>query len=834
MFPNLGKNKKIFDLINASNGNVDQSKKIPWIRLTTSQGSGLILESLPTGDSLDSRYGLFQPNSSGAVGFDKSGNAVFMDEGGDYGQKFQPQPLIESLRVSQNANALSNKFEFSIVCHTLAQLDGITKYFMEPGYTVLVEFGWNTQDSITQRADVTQICEIANYERPDYVKNKVELSNGTYYGALGFITGGDVSSDGKKHTVSVTVTSIGVLPAYLQGHKGLDKFDSKKDPAENTYVFDQEKEIKNEKNIGKKLFRQMFNQLPASKKIKQVAALENIQDSRGESFSDPSNFINFDKEAIDMLKDAVSDIDEIETGYYISQAPLTRGQTTTTPNQIQASSTGLNTTFTGNIPITVELGGASDFFTTEPYIRLELAFAIINTGLINIQSVANKCNTVNSKNFTIDISETICSAHKYIFSTDASKLWIPNKHIPDFGLDYNQPPNKMFRPGNTTTKFKWDDVEKLTITRQGVSQSLASYIPGLSPVGGGLGPIITRRGVSYIHFPYEYDVFSKFNEFDPTGNTLKAYEFGYLKDLYINFNFFKNVIDKDNLVAKDVVLEILNGLASSVNSYWQFEIVDDKETGELKVSERNFVPNNLHKSTIKNDIPTLNALGVDSSALQINYKMDIPGAVASKVIGQRLSTQIGSEVREVHTDGLFTSQSDEVLKELNTFETSSVGSNANLSKQTDASIVGDAFKSLSNSITLLPKVKSYDDIKLMSKWYKSNKLDDADIKTILNYWLPAAYNDSEYLKYVENLYFNPNATNGSNLESGSKGILITSMGAEITLNGISGLRIGDIFFINGCPQRYKDYPFQITKVEHEVRNGGWVTNVEAGIRNIKL
>lgn len=807
MFPNLGKNKKIFDLINASNGNVDQSKKIPWIRLTTSQGSGLILESLPSGDSLDSRYGLFQPNSSGAVGFDKSGNAVFMDEGGDYGQKFQPQPLIESLRVSQNANALSNKFEFSIVCHTLAQLDGITKYFMEPGYTVLVEFGWNTQDSITQRADVTQICEIANYERPDYVKNKVELSNGTYYGALGFITGGDVSSDGTKHTVSVTVTSIGVLPAYLQTHKGLDKFDSKKDPAENTYVFDQEKEIKNERNIGKKLFRQMFNQLPASKKIKQVADLESTFDSDYEYFSNSSNFINFDKEAIDMLNDAVSDIDEIETGYYVGPGGSTTGQSA----QVQTSGYRAGTVIQYNVPINVELGGVSDFFTTEPYIRLELAFAIINTGLVNIKKVKNNCpNNNTDKNFTIDISETICSAHKYIFSTDAGKLWIPNKNIPDFGLDYALPPNKMFRPGNDITKFNWDDVKKITNVFTG-------------------GSI-----VNYIHFPQETDAVSKFNDFDPTGNTLKAYEFGYLKDLYINFNFFKSVIDKDNLVAKDVVLEILNGLSSAVNSYWQFEIVDDKETGELKVSERNFVPNNLTNSTIKNDIPKLNALGVDSSVLQINYKMDIPGAVASKVIGQRLSTQIGSEVREVHTDGLFTSQSDEVLRELNTFETGSVGSNTNLSKQTDSSIVGDAFKSLSNSITLLPNVKSFADIKLMSLWFNNNELKNEKLSSILKYWFPAAYNDSEYLKYVENLYFNPNATNGSNLESGSKGILITSMGAEITLNGISGLRIGDIFFINGCPQRYKDYPFQITKVEHEVRNGGWVTNVEAGIRNIKL
>lgn len=796
-FPNYGNPTDIFNWINSYADNLKKSKLIPWIRLTTSQSNGLVLQSLPDGASLTARYGIFQPNSSGAVGKDKSGKDLFADESNSYGQRFQAAPTISSLRISQNANALSNKFEFSIEANTKAQLEQLTVYFMEPGYTVLVECGWNTNDSITQKADISNICEIVKYENSQYVVDKMKKSNGTYLGFLGFITAADVSNQGTKYTLSVTVTSIGLLPSYFQPHKSMGKDEPEKEIEGYSPPFGKS-EI-NDKNIttGQRLFRQMYNKLPSTKQISQIKDLEKERDSRGLSYADKANFINMDDELVEYITNQAAKIDDLETSY----TELVYNSTQVGGGTLLPGSTAGEQYTEENISVDVS---DVSFISTEAFIRLELAWKILMTSRLELTKDQNGCTAYGGSSdkdkldYTIDIKHTVIGAHKYMFSTDFSRLWIPNMYIPDFELENSKNVEKAFLPSKVDSTYKgWDTVKKLTETE-----------------GGG-----------YIFFPLTIS-YTNYT----TNLKMDAFKSGHLKDLYINFDFFKSIIERDNLLIKDAVMEILNGISSAANSYWHFEI-GENERGELHIIDNNYTPD---LSKLKpSAYPTLIASGKGSPVLDISYKMDLPAAMSSMIIGRRLSNSLTTEaqITAINSSKLFAKANDPVLDKISNFDENPTSQSTSSTSPKKQEILQNAFNNLSGKIKFLPiyKVKDEMDGKFwewFSKIFGGSQFTPDNLQELLKIYIPAAYYDSAYLHMVERGYFNNDGT-----EPGL-GKLISAMPVTITISGISGLRVGDVFYLDGAPSKFDGLPFQITKIDHEIDSSGWKTIFEASPRNI--
>ena len=57
---------------------------------------------------------------------------------------------------------------------------------------------------------------------------------------------------------------------------------------------------------------------------------------------------------------------------------------------------------------------------------------------------------------------------------------------------------------------------------------------------------------------------------------------------------------------------------------------------------------------------------------------------------------------------------------------------------------------------------------------------------------------------------------------------LSSLTANITINGMSGFSAGEYFRINGIPEVYnKNGVFQITNVRHNVEGQNWDTEIEA-------
>ena len=127
-----------------------------------------------------------------------------------------------------------------------------------------------------------------------------------------------------------------------------------------------------------------------------------------------------------------------------------------------------------------------------------------------------------------------------MFSTKASKLIIPG-----------------FVPGFTSAYFlNPADVEQLDnggLRVGGTDSQPATFDP--------------TRPINFVNF-VERD--KDLNEF---GLKEKKGYYGYLKNLYVNFDLFKEKIEQSNKTIKDILLDILNE-----NSFWNFQIVE----GELK------------------------------------------------------------------------------------------------------------------------------------------------------------------------------------------------------------------------------------------------------------
>ena len=262
-FPQLANiDKRILDTINAKAGkNLRASKTMPWIRVTSCLGDFLSLQSSKESESFAQRYG--DTSKSGRIGTNKKGESVYADIS-DRG--LRPSPTIDSISISQGNEGLSKKSSFTIICYSLGQCEKIMEFFLEPGNMVLVEWGENNNLSWGQRANI-DTCAIAAYNSLKTVQTKRKNANGMYDAVLGVITGGGMSyGSNETFEVQVELTSVGELPAYLQHHKGIVTNERKNNSSQKYTSY----EIRTEPKVGKRLFQQMYNDLPAIKRTESI------------------------------------------------------------------------------------------------------------------------------------------------------------------------------------------------------------------------------------------------------------------------------------------------------------------------------------------------------------------------------------------------------------------------------------------------------------------------------------------------------------------------------------------------------------------------------------
>ena len=730
---------------------VSPTQKVAWLRVAASAEPGLVLYSNPsqstfhTGsdDMHQTAYG--RGDFGGSVGETWGGEPVNTDS--TPGRGLRPRPLIDSVTLKNGAGGMTRTCEFNINCYTLEQMEIVAQHFQEPGYTCMIEFGWNVEESITQLTslDTNSVAALNDYEK---VINKHKDSDGTYECFFGMITGGSISSNGEVFVVSVKCTGLGQMPSTLQSQKSFTK--KEKEAAEEAATSQKygPNEIDDDAlSTGQKLFRLMFNDLPSSRLTPEVKKLE------GELGLE-ENFINFDPETKDSLQDETTN----------TKVNTDSGQRATIPEGVSC---------VGDERF-IKFGTLKKIIDTAQFIDLEKGFKL---GSENYPLI------VNTK-------DTICSAFDEIFSTSKSTLIVPNSNTPDFGffdfLEGDKPTEKT----NTDCSAKTESGET------------AFEFPYRQPLAD--SHCTTCGGAAAWNAPGD--------------------RWGYLDDLFINFDFAVEVLERPNMTYQDVLYDMLNGMSEAVNSLWKFEILErpNKDTCklELQVVDLNFTSDGKVPASI------FKHAGADSFFISSDLSIDIPGEMMNSIVSDRLA---GVDTQEdVHPTrkrgGIYSDKRDLVLEEMNKKDAVVEDSKPpGQPKEDSEELAAALYDSFLGKIGSYPKIKSgkigldggayekYVQGRTASTLVESLQFPVFEDKALFAQKMAPSFGDQDKMS-------NPSGVP----------LPITY---TFTVHGVSGIVHGDTFNVDGIPEKYKNGGFfQVMDVTHNLAGSTWTTTIKGDFR----
>lgn len=706
---------------------INVSKLNAWVRITSGTGpGGMVLLSNPnyqlfkgTGSNGTGLYG--NDAQSGTVGTTWSGGAINAGSG----QGYRPSPIVTSLEIDEGAGNLSRKASFSITAHSKEQMEILTQYFLEPGYSVFIEWGWNTADGASGLQSLTA-ANISKFQSFVNTQKTRESSKGDYDNYLGFMTGGSVALDGDKWTINVSCTGYVELPAYLVTTETGEQSETGKAKLITAPLYGTDY-IEGTTDVGRQRFMNMFNLLPETRQTLIVKGLES-------ELGLINNFINFDTDVADKIN---KDVGSALWGF----------------GKADKKVDGEN----------VEFENGTKLIGEDKFIKFSALMRIFNQIGVDGYEIGGKGSGKVIK-FEINTSETACSAFPNIFSTDSSKLFIPNPETPKFKLG--------------------------SVTADSTIESIISDTP-------------SDNSIAYIKFPAQIPYSYK----PKVGNTITkdAKQWGYLRDLYVNFDFAKSIMETKNFFVKDALYQLLNGLSSAVNGMWDFQI-EETEISEgvtqLKIWEMNLITSG------KNTTPyTFDLIGEKSVFIDASLDLDISGAKMNQIIGSRLGTELNGDTSRIPKT-LFSHREDLLGVYIKTKDEPPAGNDTTTEEDKDA-------LKEQNLNVILGKAKFFPKVSLVDS---SNV--GGDLYSICYL---GAFKDSTIFSSFKNKW------NKSELDSKTVSPLMP-INFSFKIHGVSGIKRGDMFKVNGIPSMYSNGFFQVLSVKHTLDGMMWTTEVTGGYR----
>ena len=612
MWPKLSTiNEKVYKTITEID-NQKASQLNIWVRLFSGVGSGLIMVSNPDTKLFASAgeggiYGFAgnekESGYSGTLGTDWNGNPINPLNG----RSLRPSPIVTNLEFTEGEDQISRTGKINLTCYSLEQLEAIQQYFMEPGFHLFVDWGWNTNDGArgltrvkTKDVDgnpLTASQIVASASNDNLLQSnmiaKKTTTNGQYDSFLGFIVGGTVSGGGQSFEVSIELRGTPQLPTYFQSHE----VNYKKNQENDDILAEQisgpyppsslEQEAENgdtsDDMVRNRRFSLMYNELPSKRQLQSVKDLK--------STFKYTDFINFDSVVSKSINSYT------KNGFWATIANLS----TTAEEKVEVKVGEVTKDFTID---------RAKLFSFQKYIKFDKAIDILNkNGGLSHFKIGDREVEV-----TLDIGDVKIGSFPLIFSTKKEVMIIPGT-IPDFsklafndgGIDYNNP------------------------------QTINNSIDGVS-----------------FNQNFELD--------EGTLSDSKNY-WGYLKNLYINTDMFEKKITQSQKNIREVILDILNEMSSAVNGFWDFQIVEGESKGgdiTFTIIDRNWIgkSKNIKVREFVHD-------GEKSRFLDATLDIDIPGEMANQIISKRLNISPGGQQPELKTNTFFAKGVDKFMKKAN-------------------------------------------------------------------------------------------------------------------------------------------------------------------------
>jgi hypothetical protein len=539
-----------------------------------------------------------------------------------------------------------------------------------------------------------------------------------------------------------------------------------KELIEKTAKENEYKNLSAEADLNKKRWMFAYNALPSNRKTIQIKSLETDRDYslRRVPMAHAVNYINFDETVRDTMN-AKGD------GTMLSRLFGAGGAK-------QSAGDGAER---------LDVPGGTELIGSEKFIRFGALMKIFNTTIADAYKIADQ-----EVKLAIDSSNCICCAYPNIFSTRKDKLFIPNPQTPKFDFISAQTQTQPI------TEIPTGDPAINSVTYDGITIEFPN--PGT----------ITDGETEYGSVCY--------SDSTTVGMSINkgANEWGFLDDLYVNFEFASEILSTSNLNVKDALYQILNGMSSAVNDLWNFQILEKEapanNTFEVKEGSPILSIADLNFNYIDDGSTPpyeFDLIGTDSIFKESSFNLEMSGMKMNQVIGNRLGNKMGTETQK-NPGKLFSEGNiDLVLQEIRKSDNDAPSGG----KKTPVDAAEEEELREKNYLNFLGKLGTYPNVEL-EKGDIESRYDINDVAYV------AIYDDAQLLKIA----------NGESVDATSP---LLPIRFSFTVNGVSGIKRGDKFKVKGIPDMYYERGFfQVVSVKHNLSGMQWNTEIEGGFRTI--
>lgn len=691
-----------------------------------------------------------------------------------------PVPEIEKISVTIQKE-LYRRASIEWVCFSKAQLEYMTPYFLVPGISCILEFGWNLYNP-ESLVDLDDIGKLKSYDKDPYPLYTTNILNskGNYDVLFGIITHFEWTVEGNKIKCKTEITS--------------------KDRIYSGLVVDSKSEIQTKDDKGKEGDSKPLGSL--------VECVNKVLPQFRNVATDPALL------GIPLVKDYVK---------YIMERHPDNWQ-----EYVYGVFYGRDMEDKKTPLAVVGFGGAvasappSDDNKKEDFDRKSQNKDLwLNLGLV-IECINYCCSALkspgNTEAFRVDINDVVINAHPNLISCDGTVLLIPNSDAPKYfngQYGYSSSESKDQNKSDYGILSVASNLSK-TITKAEAKKAypnkLADYrIRAVClPMGGtiprdNLDELInklryekTKRGTGYNAFPFSRPFSSS-----PGTNSYPAGYTGLLRDLYVNVNHLKTLAESGDIKTYYQFIEkMLANISDAAGGFWDFRIVSS--TGQLNqpISKQASMAIVDYKFmfTINRGSPfTFDYFDSDSLLLGLNFKPTLSNAQAIRTMYAPTNQPTGNVTLTNGDNELLDYKFRDRLR-----------MDTDLKSTTPPSHIDTQHAET---------MRSLQQISPPNGAYQMTTI-TADKKAFVRRLvLPSP----EILKMLlddgdeEN---NPKYTG-----------VMPNIQATFTIQGIGGLRTFMMFLVRNLPEPYSelDIVFRIVDIQDSIESGKWTTTITAGI-----
>lgn len=722
-----------------------------------------------------------------------------------------PNPEIEKVSAVIQKELL-RRVRIEWTCFSPAQLAYMTPYFLIPGITMTVEWGWNhfNPSSLLDLRDTEKLTKLYNDPYPLYTENVLQ-SHGNYEVVFGFVTNFEWSIDGNKIKCMTEVTSKDRLYAGIPLRANMIEADralSDKDQQTSAGKAkgDTQKSLGVVDNFKKVVldYVDTFKDMIDPSKATADEAINAYM--TGPGYRPLRGFINWLKQK------RPDDYKEYLFGIYYGR------EETTSKRYIAGGFAGLQESTVKSVD-DVYANKDYDFDCQTPRKHLWLNMGLI----IELLNFCSQLKGVDNKPmFQVDIHDTIITGHPNLISTDGKALLIPNSLSPKYftgvygaeTYDGNTQYEKEMQPcTNTYPLVQAQELDNPNEIRSSLKWSNYRLRQLFVPSGK-----IRRDDISVIINAYRYKYADPQGDYEfpfsgdyyvEEGNELRKYEAyytGFLKNLYVHVDVLKDTVLNPNVVFfDDIVKKILEKINDASGQFWKFRL--DAGAGRLNTAgyaSMKIVDDNMTQYTSnEGKIFTFDYYSAEGLLQSINFRPTLSNAQAIRTIyAQSNLTNKRKVVLSGDNQLLDYKFSDRILR---------IGDESGNTE--DKSVFTE--NSWKSSMAKLQTIRPPEGV-----FQVTSKNGDGE-KTIYRLTLPPGSDE------VLNLMLEDNDKGHNPRYTG----IMPGIQAEFTIQGIAGIRTFAMFRVRGLPEPYseKNVVFRVVNCNDSIQNGNWVTTLVAGV-----